>query len=85
MFNGNKNNKAEAKLGGGAEHKDSNEDKLTNHNASDLFKRYIHDIRNFKPLDKEMIDNIRNMSNQEKMEIIISFNDVIGYVKDILE
>ena len=32
-----------------------------------------------------MINNIRNMSNQEKMDIIISFNDVIGYVKDILE
>ena len=38
-----------------------------------------------KPLDKEMINNIRNMSNQEKIDIIISLNDVIGYVKDILE
>jgi hypothetical protein len=38
-----------------------------------------------KPLDKEMINNIRNMSNEEKINIIISLNDVIKYVKDILE
>jgi hypothetical protein len=32
-----------------------------------------------------MINNIRNMSNEEKINIIISLNDVIKYVKDILE
>ena len=89
MFNGNKNNKAETKffLGGGAEHKDCKEDKMlnNNNNNTDLYKRYIHEIRNIKPLDKEMINNIRNMSNEEKMNIIISLNDVVEYVKDILE
>ena len=82
MFHGNKNNKAEAKLG--AEHKDCKEDKITNHNATDLCKRYIHEIRNMKSLDKEMINNIHNMSNEEKMNIIITFNEMIEYVKDIL-
>ena len=38
-----------------------------------------------KPLDKEMINNIRNMSNEEKMNIIISFNDMVGYIKEIIE
>ena len=85
MFHGNKNNKAEAKLGGGAEHKDCKEDKITNHNATGLCKIYIHEIRNMKSLDKEMINNIHNMSNEEKMNIIITFNEMIEYVKDILE
>ena len=75
----------ETKLGGGAEHKDCKEDKIINHNNTYLCKRYIHEIRNMKPLDKEMINNIRNMSNEEKINIIISLNDVIKYVKDILE
>ena len=56
-----------------------------NNNTTDLCKRYIHDIRNIRPLDKEMINNIRNMSNEEKMNIIITFNDIIEYLKDIIE
>lgn len=75
--------KQKQKLGG--EHKDCKEDKIINHNANDLCKRYIHEIRNMKPLDKEMINNIRNMSNEEKMNIIISFNDILEYTKSILE
>ena len=84
MFNGNKNNKAEAKLCG-TEHKDCKEDKMLNNNATDLCKKYIHEIRNIKSLDKEMINNIRNMSNEEKMNIIISLNEMIEYVKNMLE
>ena len=82
MFNGNKTSKSEAKFWG-ADHKDCKEDKMLN--KTDLYKRYIHDIRNIKPLDKEMINNIRNMSNEEKMNIIISLNDVVEYIKGILE
>ena len=77
--------KQKQKLGGGSEDKDCKEDKIINHNAIDLCKRYIHEIRNMKPLDKEMINNIRNMSNEEKMNIIISFNDILEYTKSILE
>jgi hypothetical protein len=83
MYNGNKNNKAETKFGGG-EHKDCKEDKITN-NVNDLFKMYLHDIRNLKILDKEMINNIRNMSNEDKMDIIITLNDVIEGLIMLLE
>ena len=75
-------NKAEAKL---RVYTDCKEDKIINHNATDLCKKYIHEIRNIKPLDKEMINNIRNMSNEEKINIIITFNEMIRYLKDILE
>jgi hypothetical protein len=38
-----------------------------------------------KSLDKEMINNIRNMSNEEKMEIIIALNDVVENINILLE
>ena len=86
MFNENKIIKQNQNLGvGGAEHKDCKEDKMLNNNATDLCKKYIHEIRNMNLLDKEMINNIRNMSNEEKMNIIISFNDMVGYIKEIIE
>ena len=72
MFNENKIIKQNQNLGvGGAEHKDCKEDKMLNNNATDLCKKYIHEIRNMNLLDKEMINNIRNMSNEEKMNIIV--------------
>jgi hypothetical protein len=71
------------KLGGGA--KDYKDYKITNHNDSSLFRKYLHDIRNMKTLDKELINNIRSMSNEEKMEIIIAFNDVVESIKKYIE
>jgi hypothetical protein len=58
---------------------------MNNHNVTDLFRKYVDDIRNMKRLDKEMINNIRNMSNEEKMEIIIAFNDVVENINILLE
>jgi len=74
-------NITQAKLTGGerAEYKDCKEDKTTNRNGSDLCKKYMHDIRNVKSLDEEMINNVRNMLNEEKMNIIISFNEMLKY------
>ena len=86
MNNSNKNNsnKADAKMSVIMEDAQYyNEDKLTNH--YDLCKKYIHEIRNIKILDEEMINNIRNMSNEDKMDIIISFNDVVDYLIKIIE
>jgi hypothetical protein len=64
---------------------DSKEDNMTNYNSTDLFKEYLHDIRNIKILDKTMINNIRNMSSENKMDIIIAFNDVIENIKIFVE
>ena len=51
----------------------------------ELFRTYLHDIRNMKTLDREMIRNIRNMSNDEKIDIILTMNDVIDGLKALLE
>lgn len=86
MYNENKNSKAENKST--SEYRkqdckhDGKHDKLIAHN--DLFRKYIHDIRNMKTLDNEMINNIRIMSNEDKMDIIIAFNNVVEYVNALL-
>lgn len=64
---------------------DKAEGKTSTRNSNDLFTRYIHDIRNMKKLDKEMINNIRNMSNENQMDIIIVFNDTVETLKDLLD
>jgi len=60
--------------------KPKNNDKMI-----DLFKKYLQDIRNLKPIDKEMMNNIRNMSNEEKMDIIILLNENVINLKSFLE
>jgi hypothetical protein len=45
-------------------------------------KTYAHYIRNFKPLTLEMLGNIRKMSDEDKMELILIYNDQIVYLSD---
>lgn len=42
-----------------------------------LVNKYINHVRDLKKFDKEMMDNISNMSNDDKMKIIFACNDVI--------
>jgi hypothetical protein len=44
---------------------------------NNLVKKYIEDIRNIKKLDEEMINNISNMCNDNKMKIIAAYNDIV--------
>lgn len=60
----------------------NNDDKNSNNS---LFRFCLHEIRNLKSLDTSTINNIRNMSNDEKMELILAYNDVIDYFKVLLE
>jgi hypothetical protein len=84
MYNWNKNNKVEPKITGEINTSYKN-DKIKNQNDSILLRKYLHDIRNIKLLDKEMINNIRNMSNEEKMDIIITLNNVVENLKSFIE
>ncbi len=65
------------------EDNDCKEDKIINHNTSHLCNKYINIIRrHMRSLDKEMINNIKNMSNEEKMDIIIALNDLVMCLRD---
>ena len=44
---------------------------------NNFVKKYIEDIRNIKKLDEEMINNISNMCNDNKMKIIAAYNDIV--------
>jgi len=48
----------------------------------EIVKKYIHRIRNTRQLNLEMIDTISNMSKQNIMEIISTFNDVVNNLTD---
>ena len=65
--------------------KNYKENKIINLNVTDLFATYIHDIRNLKTLDKEMINNIRNMPNEDIIDIIIALNDALDSLKIFIE
>ena len=49
-----------------------------------IFRQCWHDIRNLKRLDKERIDAIRCMTDDEKMEIIYSFNEILDVYNEII-
>jgi hypothetical protein len=58
--------------------------KTSNKNTKDLLYTYIHEIRNIKFLDENIINNIRNMSDADKMKIILTYNDVIERIEGLL-
>jgi hypothetical protein len=49
-----------------------------------LLHNYMHHIRNFRDLDENMKTKISNMSNDDKMKLIIVYNEMILYVKEII-
>jgi len=53
--------------------------------STKLLQQYIHEIRNLKLLTKEMIQNIRNMPCEDKMEIILVFNDVVEGLQQLID
>jgi hypothetical protein len=82
MDNGRKTNYSESKNGGG-EYK---EDKfLSTHNNSQLLKKYIHDIKNSKTFSIDIIKNINNLSYEDRMEILLVYNEMISYYLSLFE
>ena len=52
---------------------------------NELFKDCIHAIRNMKKLSIPMLHDIIAMSDEQKMEIIKTFNDALEVVVSTLE
>ena len=47
-----------------------------------LLEQYLHDIRNYKQLTPEMIQNIRTMNNEDKMKIILLYDSLMTNLTD---
>ena len=45
-------------------------------NNTTHFKKICHDIRNFRPLTKEQTQEILNLSEKEKDEILLLYNEI---------
>ena len=64
------------------------EDKyLSNHNnnTSKLLKKYIHDIRNSKTFSIDILKNINNFKYEDRMEILIAYNEMMSYYLTLFE
>ena len=58
---------------------------LSNHNDIQLLKKYIHDIRNSKTFSNDILKNINNFSYEDRMEILIVYNEMISYYLSLFE
>ena len=57
--------------------------KISTMKQDDIFlKQYLHDIRNYKQLTPEMIQNIRKMNNEDKMTIILLYDNMMSNLAD---
>jgi hypothetical protein len=58
---------------------------LSNHNDSKLLKKYIHDIKNSKTFSIDILKTINNLSYEDRMEILIVYNEMISYYLSLFE
>jgi hypothetical protein len=58
-----------------------NIDKVINNEDHQLVDTYICKIRNLLILTNEEISQIKNMSNEDKTKLILSYNEVMKYVE----
>jgi hypothetical protein len=48
-------------------------------------KKYIHDIRNSKTFSIDNLENINNLSYEDRMEILIAYNEMMSYYLSLFE
>ena len=58
---------------------------LSNHNNSELLRKYIHDVRNSNTFSIDILKNINNFSYEDRMEILIVYNDMMSYYLSLFE
>ena len=60
------------------------EEKEKDVNEIDKLKRYIHDIRNSKLFSKDMLVDVNNLSYENRMVILTTYNQMISYYVSLL-
>lgn len=61
-----------------------NIDTRENEKDKQLAETYIYEIKNMNILTDSMIDNINNMSSEDKQQIIVTYNSILKYISKTL-
>ena len=48
-------------------------------------QKFIHEIKNLKPLDEEQLVKINSMNYENRLKILVAWNIMINHCKNILE
>jgi hypothetical protein len=56
-----------------------------NNNNNKLLQKYIHDIKNSKTFSIDILKNMNNLSYEDRMEILIVYNEMIAYYLSLFE
>ena len=67
------------------EHKYAEDKNDSHHNDRQLLNKYIHDIRNSKMLSKDDLININKMAFEDRMEILMVYNEMISHYSSVFE
>lgn len=57
---------------------------LKTEKETSTLRRYIHDIRNMKPLNEEKLHMIRTMTEEEKITLIMAMNYTLIHMNELL-
>ena len=57
----------------------------TQHMNNDIFYKMLNNINNFKLLTSEEIEHIKQLSDEEKLQIILTYNSIVEWVNVMLE
>ena len=52
---------------------------------NELLDNYIQNIKNLKTFNKEILTDINNMSNEDRLEILITYNKMFEYIESLFE
>lgn len=68
------------------EEKEEKEEKnLLYHNNSQLIGKYIHDIRNSQKFTKKMLENMNNMCYEDRLNILLAYNEMIVFYSSLFD
>ena len=61
----------------------NNESTLTKDN--ELLNKYICHIKNLKTFNKEVLVNINNMSYEDRLQVLATYNEMILFIESLFE
>jgi hypothetical protein len=74
------------KINNNNENREYKEDKdVSNYNNNQLLYKYIHNIRNSKTFSMDILQNINNFCYEDRMKILIAYNEMNGYYLSLFE